>query len=92
MTQRQRQTSATGSAISVRWNEVSGEVSIHVTTIRHLDDENDKFGILDFVENPERSLTDSIARVLPRELFATMGSRIVCEPSDFLNYALTRFF
>lgn len=27
--------------VRVRWNEVLGEVSIHITTICHLDDEND---------------------------------------------------
>ena len=75
----------------VRWNELLGETSVHIATICHLNDEHNEFIILDFVENPEESLADPTAWMLPRELFATTRSRIVREFLNLLYYALTFF-
>ena len=72
-------------------DEVLAEGLVHIATIRHFDDVHDEFIILDFVENPEGSLADPIARMLPRELFASMRSRILSEFLNPLDYALTRF-
>lgn len=59
-----------------------GEVFVHIATICHLDDVDDEFVILDFVENPELPLANPVARILPRELLATMRSWI---GGEFLN-------
>ena len=77
--------------VRVRWNEVLGDAFIHIATIRNLDDVHNEFVILDFIENPERSLANPITLVLSRQFFATMRSRILCEPLDSFNDALTGF-
>ena len=74
-----------------RWNEASGEASVHIATIRHLDDVHNEFIILDFVENPEGPLADPIARMPPRELFASRRAWILSEFLNPLYYALTGF-
>ncbi len=64
LTVRIQRTQAAPARIAVRWNEVLGDAFIHITTIRNLDDVHNEFVILDFIENPERSVANPITRVL----------------------------
>ena len=69
----------------------SSEAFVHIATISHFHYVHNEFFILDFVENPEGSLADPIARVFPRELFAAMRSRILSESLNPIDDALTNF-
>jgi len=65
-------------------------MSVHIATIRHLYNIDDEFIILDFVEDPEWSLADPIARMSSRKLFAPMRARTLSERLNPLDYASTR--
>lgn len=64
---------------------------VHIATIRHLYDVHNEFFIPNFIKNPNWTLTDPIARMLPRELFAAARSRIRRELLNPLYHPLTRF-
>jgi len=70
---------------------VLGELFVHIATIRHLYDVHNEFFIPNFEKDPDWTLTNPIARMLPRDLFTAARSRIRREFSNPLYHPSTRF-
>src|SRR6187551_3474025 len=72
----------------VRPLQPSGGAAIYLATVPHLDDFNRSLGVIDSVDDPILSVTNSEKRGVPSQLFATCGSWLYGEGLDAPNYVL----